>query len=217
MARSALWIVAVAALLMEPSRKACAQDVTSPARHGVEGGIIAGLNFSQVDGDGHHGFHAPGLCTGVWVARQFGQSPWGLRMELRYSGKGSRSVGIFNGTQDVRGTRYQLTLHYLELPIFAEYRFLNQLAANVGVAFGYLLQWNEQNAYGSFDRSTRMPPRRYEVSLQIAFGWRFHRHVGARGGFAYSIAPMRGIPDRVMGQRLGEYNNTLYLVLEYRI
>lgn len=215
--RAVRHLIALCLALASSLIVASAQDEVPPVGHRFGGGVIAGANFSQVDGDGYGGYNALGGLGGLWLSRQFGLSNWGLRVELSYVGKGSRSVGLFGGKQGVRATSYSFTLHYLELPIYAEYVFLNQFAADVGIGASYLLGWAERNAYGDFDNETRLAPRRFELSLHLSLGWQFHRHWGVRGGFAYSILPIRGAPDKLMGQRQGQYNNMLYLLFEYEI
>lgn len=207
----------VVGLLLANALHATAQEDVPPVGHRFGGGVIGGVNISQVDGDGYGGYKALGGIGGLWLSRQFGQSDWGLRIELRYIGKGSRSVGVFGGKEGVRTTSYAFTLHYLELPIYAEYVFLKQFAAYIGIGASYLLAWRERNAYGEFDKSTRLAPRGYEISVQVALAWCFHRHWGVRGGFSYSVVPIRGMPDRLMGQRRGQYNNILYVALQYEI
>lgn len=196
---------------------AVAQRDAPPVGHRFGGGALAGVNFSQVDGDNNGGYKALNGIGGLWLSRQLGSSGWGLRMELRYVGKGSRSVGFLDGGQGVKATRYAFALHYLELPVYAEYTFGAKLAANIGLGAGYLLAWKERNAYGEYDKATRLAPKPFELSAHVALAWHFHRHFALRGGFSYSILPIRGIPDKPMGRRSGQYNNMLYLLLAYEI
>ena len=204
-------------LLLFTATLAAAQDDAPPAGHRFGGGVMAGMNFSQVDGDRYGGYDALNGIAGLWLSRQFGSSHWSLRVELRYIGKGSRSVGLFGGAQGVKAESYAFTLHYVELPVYAEYTFLEQFSASVGLGAGYLFAWQERNAYGDFGNARRAAPKRYELSAHIALGWNFHRHWAVRGGFAYSILPIRGTPDDLRGQRSGQNNNMLYLLFQYEI
>lgn len=218
MANSAVRVLVALLLALASSFfVASAQDDAPPVGHRFGGGVIGGANFSQVDGDGYGGYNALGGIAGVWLSRQIGRSDWGFRVEIRYVGKGSRSVGLFGGKQGVRATNYSFTLHYLELPIYAEYVFLERFVANIGLSAGYLLGWSERNTYGDIDKATRLSPKRWELAGHIALAWHFQSRWAVRGGFAYSILPIRGAPDIPMGQKRGQYNNMLYLLLEYEI
>lgn len=178
------------------------------------GGLLGGLSATQVDGDGCGGYKNLGGVGGIWVQRQLADS-WGLRVEIKYVGKGSRST--IKDEAGGRITNYAFTLHYLELPIFAQWLFTDRFSLDLGLGAGYLLAWQERNAYGSL-KGIRTDPKRYEITAQAGLEWRFHKHFGVRLGFSYSILPIRGKPDGVVSRiRRGQYNNALTLVLQYEI
>ena len=85
----------------------------------------------------------------------------------------------------------------------------------IGLECGYLISWKERNAFGALDKSFRLPPKRYEIAAIAALEWRFLPRWAARGGFSYSVLPIRGTPDDILGQRHGQYNNTLHLILQF--
>ena len=191
------------------------QEKFSRAEQHIKWGAIGGINLSKVDGDGHHGYHALGGTAGLWGIYAFSRSNWNLRLELRYAGKGSRYTEKIQGNETREFTSYSFTLHYIELPICVEYVFLERFSVGIGLECGYLISWKERNAFGALDKSFRLAPKRYEIAAIAALEWRFLPRWAARGGFSYSVLPIRGTPDDILGKCHGQYNNTLHLILQF--
>lgn len=182
--------------------------------HRFGGGISLGVAASQVDGDGNAGYHKPSPTFGIWVDRQMTARLF-LRMDLRYMGKGAWHNSKING-----GSRrdYTISLHYLELPLTAEYFVLPRLSIAAGLGFGYLMGASESNRYGELPLNGARQFRRFELSAQASLAFRISSHFTARGGGAYSILPIRGLLADPLGYiRHGQYNNLLYVGIEYEI
>ena len=170
--------------------------------HRFGGGVSLGVAASQVDGDGNAGYHKPSPTFGIWVDRQMTARLF-LRMDLRYMGKGSWHNSKINGGSQ---RDYTISLHYLELPLTAEYYVIPRLSIAAGVGFGYLMGASESNRYGELPLNSARQFRRISP------------HFTARGGGTYSILPIRGqLADPLGYIRHGQYNNLLYLVIEYEI
>lgn len=91
-------------------------SVTAKAQS-FDGGLLAGVVTSQIDGDGYGGFHQLGWTGGVF-GRIPGEGPVSWQMELRYTLLGSHSDAkeVENGMLPM-DTR----LHYVQLPLLLRY------------------------------------------------------------------------------------------------
>lgn len=112
-----------------------------------DGGVIAGVVTSQINGDGFGGFHQIG-----WTAGVFGRIPvetyssW--QFELKYSLFGAHSDSQYETPMDIR-------LHYVELPVMyrsdlSEFvingKTLDYITLEIGLS-GDFLVGNKQSAY----------------------------------------------------------------------
>lgn len=93
--------------------------------------LVAGLNFSQVDGDQYAGYNKVGLNTGVAVNREI-KEKWLLQMELLYSGKGSRKL-----TSEEDMQIFALRYRYLEIPVLGIYQIREKLRLHTGPSIGF--------------------------------------------------------------------------------
>lgn len=86
-----------------------------------DGGLLAGVVTSQIDGDGYGGFHQLGWTGGVF-GRIPGEGPVSWQMELRYTLLGAHSDAkeVENGMLPM-DTR----LHYAQLPLKLRYDLSN--------------------------------------------------------------------------------------------
>src|SRR6188474_1752497 len=91
----------------------------------IRGGVIFGMNASQIDGDDYAGYRKVGLNFGF-----YGQIPvskkFFLSTEILYSQKGSKSP-----TYEGLPLEYQINLNYAEVPVFLH--FQDKKAFNFGV------------------------------------------------------------------------------------
>lgn len=86
------------------------------------GGLIAGANFAQVDGDYFAGYHKAGLNVGGIVYTQLGKHV-ALSLEILYSEKGSKSTIPKQtvGNPDITITKYGINANYAEIPVMINY------------------------------------------------------------------------------------------------
>ncbi len=97
-----------------------------------EGGVAAGVNFSQVDGDNYAGFNKIGLNAGPLVHINFNAN-WSLSLEIDYSQKGSKTKPDPNNYNT-----FIMQLHYVEVPALINYNDKNRLIFQAGAAYGRL-------------------------------------------------------------------------------
>ena len=81
------------------------------------GGIVAGFNASQMDGDQAAGFSKVGANIGLQATVQLNETgKWLLTTNMLYSQRGARS------TQNDAGPIRSASLNYLEVPVTISYR-----------------------------------------------------------------------------------------------
>jgi hypothetical protein len=88
---------------------------TSNAQSRFKGGIIAGFNAAQLDGDAAAGYHKVGLNTGVRAVIEL-KGRYQITTDILFSQRGSRTTeneAIINRT---------CTLNYLEVPVLLNIR-----------------------------------------------------------------------------------------------
>ena len=79
-----------------------------------EGGVIGGLNASQVDGDNYSGYHKPGIAFGGFVQTNLSRSVYAA-MELKFMQKGSRNIDSLATDGQIK---YIMRLNYIDLPVY---------------------------------------------------------------------------------------------------
>jgi len=107
-----------------------AQDaVADQTKFGIRGGLILGMNASQINGDDYIGFHKVGLNGGFYaqvpVSKKFFFST-----EILYSQKGAKSP-TYQGIP----IQFSWALHYAEIPVL--FHFQEKKAVNFGLGFSY--------------------------------------------------------------------------------
>ena len=199
-------------LLMAPVA-IVAQEQHQPLAR-FRGGLAAGINASQVDGDGYDGYHRLNFVGGVWVMRPLTERiTW--RLDIRYIGKGSVRYGKLSG---VRHRLYEMELHYLELPVSFEYHFAKRWSAGLGLSAAYLMSARERNAYGERVRRNGVPFRKYDIAAQAILSFAIANHWHLRAEASFTFVPIRAKPgDVITTYRYGQVNRLLQLCLEYEI
>jgi hypothetical protein len=104
------------------------------------GGVLGGVNATQVFGDQWSGPNKAGLYLGVFVNRYFSNRS-SVQMELDYIQKGSRknpdaSTGNYS--------TYLLRLNYIELPVLYKYDFAEKGTLETGLSLGVLVHSYEE-------------------------------------------------------------------------
>jgi hypothetical protein len=130
------------------------------------GGLVAGVNFSQVDGDQFGGYNKPGLCVGLSVNRKHGDH-WTFQGELLYNQKGSRKP---IDPDDPNPLIFILRLNYLEMPLLARYR-TGDFSFEAGPSFGVLVAAKKDLNLG-FQPEPGINPT--ELSMNIGVSYHFN-------------------------------------------
>ncbi len=189
--------------------------VTWPAlSQRFEGGLLAGFNGSQVEGDTYKGYHKPGLLAGAWVQTNLAPAVV-AGMELKYSQKGARNkINPKNPVPE----KYIMRLGYVDLPVYAGFRTNDYVSVIGGVTFGYLLTSAEYDENGRFPPEDRSPFNSLDLEPFLGFQFDLLEKIKLDVRLAYSVIPIRGKPDNDLWYwRQNQFNNVISMALYYKI
>jgi Outer membrane protein beta-barrel domain len=184
-----------------------------------EGGLIAGLNFTQIDGDTYFGYHKVGLQAGGVVYVHFTKKI-GATMELLYSQKGSRGEDVVESPAiGTYVTKYFMNVNYVEVPL-TFHIISHKFDFEVGACYARLIsskEWiqsdqpvtidPEQNKFNSTD-----------VDYIFGMGHRVYKQLYANIRFEYSVTSIRSpghIPVGFGYGNEGQFNNLFSFRLMY--
>ncbi len=175
-----------------------------------DGGVMFGITASQIDGDRYAGYNKGGLTGGVFVNTPFSQN-LSAQMELKYISKGAAN----KNTADNTGY-YRAKLQYIEMPVIAKYKVLNNFIPEAGLGFGYLFKAGidlDGNGYYPYDP----PLNKFEFSMIVGISYEAFENFFMNARFSYSLIPVRryntGLPIYAVS---GFYNNVLCFSLYYQ-
>lgn len=186
--------------------------VTQVFAQRFEGGLLGGLNASQVDGDTHSGYNKPGIVAGGYVLTNFSRTVFS-GMEIKFAQKGSRKNPNFKtGDQE----KYIIRLNYIDLPVYLGVRTSESTSILGGISAGYLISSSVRDNHGPLVDQ----PVFNEFDVQGMLGFRFQLtnrlSVDLRG--AYSMLPVRENPGEVEIYWLdSQFNNLLSTTVLYRL
>jgi hypothetical protein len=121
---------------------------SQPDKNGREktfyGGIVLGMNASQIDGDTYSGFHKAGLNMGIAAYVKF-KPKIISSLELLYAQKGARNVDVYNspavGSVPII---YTAKLNYVEIPVMVHYTAMDRLQVGAGLSYSRLFSDKEE-------------------------------------------------------------------------
>ena len=144
----------------------------SNAQNRFDATFFAGLNMSQIDGDGAGSYNHPGLRAGVGTSFALGSnqhSPWRMVVELAYTNKGSH----------IEDFDRKLSASYIEIPVMMSYNLMEgrlRLAAGVAPA---ILIGNSVTNYGAEDIPSQENFTTFDwLPLTASLRYRFADHLG---------------------------------------
>ncbi len=114
--------------------KVSAQDSYLNDDRKFYGGLVAGGNFTQVDGDNFAGYHKAGLNVGGIVYLKMDEH-LATSIEVLYSQKGAKSKDYFVISPGYVISDYGITLNYAEVPIMINY--FDRRGSHFGGGFSY--------------------------------------------------------------------------------
>lgn len=179
-----------------------------------EGGLIAGFNATQVEGDNFKGYNKPGILAGFFVQTDVAPAVF-AGMEIKYSQKGSRRR-IKKDDPDPQ--KYIMRLGYVDVPLFVGFRTNDRGAVVAGVSAGYLIHDGEFDEYGAFPPEDQNAFNNLDLQPFLGFQFDMLDNLKIDLRFVLSVLPIRGQPgdDATNYYWLNnQFNNVISLAAYY--
>jgi hypothetical protein len=177
--------------------------------------FVAGMNFSQIDGDGEAGYRKFGALVGAGTVMKFSRR-FSFMAELLYSQKGAGpefSNSVYTGQKD----KFNITADYIDLPITFSVHDKKVLMFGAGLQVSALARYQQTDTNGVNVTAHPPPngeqPRKIDLLGQVCGTFFIKQRIGLGLRFAYSLLKIR---DAVSDSHLkGEYNNVISLRFSY--
>lgn len=178
-----------------------------------EGGLLAGYNATQVEGDTYKGYHKPGLVAGFYVQTDVAPAIFAA-MEIKYSQKGAR-----NKVKPEQPQKYIMRLGYIDIPVYMAFRTSDIGNIVGGLSTGILVHSAEFDEYGEFPKEDQNAFNTIDLQPFLGFQFDFLDRVKADLRFALSVLPIRGQPGEGTNYywQNNQFNNVITLALYYRL
>lgn len=178
------------------------------------GGILAGLNASQVEGDIYRGYHKPGILGGFYVETDLAPAVF-MGMEIKYAQKGSRKK-----VTDKDPEKYIMRLGYIDVPVYLAFRTNQRGAVLAGLSTGFLVHSKELDNYGEFPKEDQNAFNTIDLQPFLGFQFDFLDNLKADLRFALSVLPIRGRQGEDGTNyywQNNQFNNVISLAAYYQI
>jgi len=206
-----------------------AQDEEDDEPHGMYlekprlfyGGLVAGANFAQVDGDYFAGYHRVGANVGGIVYAQLAKHI-AVSLEILYSQKGSKSDQE-KAPVDPRVVirSYGIKTNYAEVPVMINYFDRRKSHFGVGVSYGRLVNSSEYISADSLgkplnlDFNVKYPFKKDEFDLVAGAELHLWKGLFLNVRFQYSLLPIRTELPPPDYARAKQYSNLWAVRLMY--
>ncbi len=178
-----------------------------------KGGIILGLNTSQINGDGYSGFDKAGIVGGFILKTKLSDKVT-FQGELTYITKGSYDppnylIGKY--------TLKRIKLSYIEIPLIFKYQF-KKVNFNAGASFGILTSQKQYDINGLLPAPFIGPFKKTEIATLIGVDYNLTDRWAVCWQSSVSILP---IANRVVFDKLflglfgGAYNQYMSVTFQY--
>lgn len=175
------------------------------------GGLIAGFNACQVDGDTYSGYNKFGFAFGAFTNSKFAEKlSWEL--QIRFMQKGASKKVSDNDL-----SKYVSKLNYIELPVLMRYHQTEKLSWHVGPGFGYLFNFSVEDENGPLSNDA-ISFRDLDLSAMAGIQYKLNKRLGISVTFSYSLIPIADHPnDPIHFRQPGLYNNVVTTLLSYQL
>jgi hypothetical protein len=176
------------------------------------GGILAGINATQVDGDTYFGYNKLGFMGGVYVYTPVSEN-LNAGLEIKCMGKGANKPST-----EADPTLYTSHLNYIEVPVILRYQTKYKVFFEGGLGLGYLFSHYEEDATGELPADQSPHFKKYEFSFLLGLGYNLTQRLSARLRYSYSIVPIIDYPKATTTTYFnqgGAYNNVFSMGLFY--
>jgi hypothetical protein len=227
---AALMIIAV--ILSAFPGKVSAQEADDEEQHGLYieqpkvfyGGLVAGANFAQIDGDYFAGYHKVGLNAGPIVYAQLAKH-LALSLEILYSQKGSKSsLGKLSPhNPGVYILNYGINVNYAEIPVMINYFDSRKSHFGVGFSYSRLVNSSETitvdsaNNIKTLDFNVKYPFKKDAFDFLIGADLHLWKGLFLNVRFQYSLLPVRTVLPPPTYARADQYSNLWTVRLMYLV
>ena len=184
-----------------------------------DGGIILGINTSQVSGDNLGGFNKAGLLIGGYVNRNI-SSILNMQMEINYIQKGSGNPNI----NDIEHPNYSIPyiiLNYIEIPIVLKILQNNISKIEFGTTTAVLINGFYKNNYGIMDNYNIPLFIKYDIGCLLGFNYKLTENISLTTRFVNSILPIgsEDVNSIILfnSSKKGKYNSLISFAIYYNI
>lgn len=162
-------------------------------------GVIAGANFSQVDGDSYAGYHKTGLNLGGIVYTHLAEN-LAMSLEILFSQKGARGHRLQEA--GIPGTvinSYRIHLNYAEIPLQLNYFDRRRSHFGGGFSYSQLISAQEQldtnppqqpGNQGSVDLE-KYPFKKADINFILGGNLHLYKGWFLQARFQYSLLSIR--------------------------
>jgi len=170
------------------------------------GGIVAGLNGGQIDGDTQRGFNKVGGLAGLFVDYPLSEK-FSIGAEMYYIGKGA--VKQIENADGSKFEEFKTVLNYVEVPFLLRYQVLKKISISGGIAPAYLFS---SKMYGQAQElaENTYQLRNYDIEPILEADFRFFKKLGLTLRYSFSVITIR--TDNV-----NWFNKDLSIGLRYNI
>jgi hypothetical protein len=174
------------------------------------GGVLLGLNASQIHGDTGGGYHKAGIAAGAFVKTEF-REKWGGLLELRYSAKGSAIP-----SDDIW---VKINLQYIEVPVMITYDVFKKFQPQAGVSIGYLFRQTQNYGSGYIIIPDDEGFNAYEVAGCLGIDYKVLDNLRINLRYSLSMIPVQqDFPGATSTRNLeASYNDVLTFAVYYQI
>lgn len=175
------------------------------------GGLIAGFNGSQVDGDTYAGYNKFGFTLGAFSSVELKSKLTG-ELQIRYIQKGANKKVTENDL-----SKYTSKLNYIEIPVLLRYHQNKKISWHLGPGFGYLFKFSVEDENGPLSNDA-INFRDFELSGLAGMQYQIIEKLGVSVTFSYSLIPIADHPnDPIHFRQPGLYNNLVSILLAYKL
>lgn len=174
--------------------------------------ILAGANFSQIDGDAYAGYKKVGINAGVRGTVEITDKIF-ASMDLLYSQKGAVEPRAFNGLGTVK---VRLDFDYVEIPLMINYNDRDRFLVGAGIGINRLIDFRHMEDDLQIDSSQvdwGIKNTEFEGIFNATFPIGDHFGINFKYGYSLNwLSTISFVPDiRVKGFK----HNTLALRAVY--
>ena len=145
-----------------------------------QGGFVIGFTGSQIDGDGLGGYHKIGFSADVYSKLKL-TDKFGIISGVGYVNKGAMS--------DIKYDYNIVSLHYVEVPLWAEFDLMKKFSFTLGINTAYLFRGYQKLSSTTLDEKD-LNLLRMEYSIYFSINYKFNEKWKLVFANNYSLLPI---------------------------